>query len=281
MSILYTFVLEQYVIAYFWLITCIYAICTNKQDELVLAGAGGTLLTSLLLTFWIPKEFSFKKLGKYILNLVKVGVVFGYLILLFGRLDSILPKTIKVKKEVFSNFVDKNVDEKEDIESNKFKQYTIFIKNCFVSPKTIEITRGDIQSDYHFQAIHMENAKKYDVVGISIFILSLLGFVVSRKEKISQIAGVWIIFSLAILGFIGWGSKENGLILYILYFGWAFLTLIFQLLKYIFEKIKSKYLIEIAIICLIVLCVVGNYGGVKDLLNFAFKNYPANIILIK
>ncbi len=275
MSILYTFVIEQYVIGYFWLITCIYAICNKKQDSFVLAGAGGTLLTSLLLAFWIPKDFSFKKFGKYILNLVKVGLVFIYLFFIFGRYDTIMPEMLEKKQKLFTEFSGDDEDKTKVDWDGKLKQYTTFVENCFITPKMEQLTRGD-GKDYIYQAIHVKEVKNYSYIGISIFAIAILGFIVSRKEKISQIALAWALFSLVLLGIIGWGSGENGMILYILYFGWAFLTLIYQLLIKICEKLKFKYILNVATVILILVCVIGNYKGVMDLRGFAINNYPAS-----
>ena len=273
MSILYTFSLEQYAVAYFWLIVCIYAICNNKQDELVIAGAGGTLLTSLLLAFWIPKDISLKKLKDYVLKLIKVGIVFGCLVCIFGRIDVIMPKNMKSKSKLFSSFVKVEEKNKNDTAlKSKLKQYTSFIKSCFISPDTVEVYKDNQVGKYN--SIQLQKVNGYSYLGILIFIIALIGLIVTRKEKISQLAGVWMFFSLMLLGTIGWGAKENGMILYILYFGWSFLVLIYQLIKAICEKIKLKYLLNFVTISLIIVCMICNYKGLKELLDFAITSYP-------
>ena len=274
MSILYTFVLEQYVVGYFWLIVCVYAICNNKQDSFVISGAGGTLLTSLFLALWVPKEFSFKKLKVYILNLIKIGLVFLYLFLIFGRFDAIMPETIETKQKLFTEFAGDDEEKKATLE-DKLKQYTVFVENCFKYPKSEQLTRVRGE-DYSFEAISVKPVKNYSYIGITLFALSLLGFILTRKEKISQIALAWVLFSFTLLGIIGWGSGENGMILYILYFGWSFAVLIYQLIKTICEKIKIKYLLTTVTVILVLACLAINYKGAIDLTTFGVNNYPAS-----
>ena len=53
-----------------------------------------------------------------------------------------------------------------------------------------------------------------------------------------------------ILCIIGWGTMENGLVLYSLYFAWAFLILIYKLLKRVFEKFNLEKAFRIIIIAI-------------------------------
>lgn len=265
MNFMYTFVMEQYVVAYFWLITCIYAICNGKQDEFIISATGGAIITNLFLSLWIPKEFSFKKLKKYIFDLIKIGVVFLYILLILGRLDVLVPKTLSDKTTLFVKFM--NAEELTFV--NKLQQYFEYIKNCFITPNT-EI-RG---SFFCPVSIQLKTINSFNFIGIGILVLSIIGFVVSRKEKLSQIAFSWVIFSCIILGILGWGAAENAMILYSLYFGWAFLVLLYQLVKWICSKIKFKYSLYIVTVLLIVLLVIFNIQGAKDLLEFAIINHP-------
>ncbi len=265
MNLLYVFSMEQYVIAYFWLITCIYTICNNKQEKLIVCAAGGSLVTSLFLSIWIPKNFSIKKIKKYILELITIGVIFLYLILIFGRLDIFIPKTLKNKTKDFATCMISS----ELTFENKLQQYSEYIKNCFLKP-SVEI-RGSYFCPF---SIQLKKIDTFNFIGILILILSILGFIVSRKEKLSKIALSWIIFSAVILGILGWGAVENGMILYSLYFGWAFLILIYQLINEICKKIKFKYAIHIVTIVLILIFATSNLLALKELFGFAITNYP-------
>lgn len=265
MNFMYTFIMEQYVIAYFWLITCIYAICNQKQDEFIISAAGGAIITNLFLSLWIPKEFSLKKIKKYIFDLIKIGIVFLYFILIFGRMDILVPKTLEDKTTLFVKFM----TTEELTFENKLEQYSEYIKNCFLTP-SVEIRA----SNFCPVSIQLRQIDSFNFIGIAIFILSLIGFIVSRKEKLSQIAFSWVIFSTIILGILGWGAAENAMILYSLYFGWAFLVLLYQLVKWVCSKTKFKYSLYIATILIIIILMIFNYQGVKELLEFAIINHP-------
>lgn len=266
MNLLFLFTMEQYIIAYFWLITLIYSICNQKQDSFVLSGAGGTLLTSLFLTLYIPQDFSIKKIKKYVLNLIKSGLSFLYFLLLFGRLDIFFLKTILFKKDIIGGFVDKEI-----LFIDKLNQYTEFIKNCFIKPE-IAITTNQF-SAISFQ---LDKIDSVNLIGIILLLLATLGFWISKKEKISQISFSWIIFSFVLLSIIGWGAVENGMILYSLYFGWSFLVLIYQMAKFICDKLKYKYLLEVITIIFIIILLSFNIPALQELLNFAFTYFAIN-----
>ena len=263
MNLLFLFTMEQYIIAYFWLITLIYSICNKKQDSFILSGAGGTLITSLFLTLYIPQDFSIKKLKEYILNLIKSGLSFLYFLFLFGRLDIFFLKTILFKKDIIGGFVDKEITL-----IDKLNQYTEFIKNCFIKPEIV-ITASQFSST----SFQLDKIISINFIGIILFIIAFIGFWVSKKEKISQISFSWITFSFFLLAIIGWGAVENGMILYSLYFGWAFLILIYQFIKSICNKLKYKYLLEILTIFLIIILLSFNIPALQELLNFTFTYF--------
>jgi len=73
--------------------------------------------------------------------------------------------------------------------------------------------------------------------------------------------------------FVGWGTQENGLILYSLYFGWAFLALIFQLVNAIEEKVKMPVLLPTTML-LSLLFLALNMKSFYDMLKFAVVYYP-------
>ena len=76
--------------------------------------------------------------------------------------------------------------------------------------------------------------------------------------------------AIIMLVILGWGTKENGLILYSLYFGWAYFVLIFQLLNNIF---KNNKVFKIAFIILILLMVIGYIPELFNIFKFAILNY--------
>ena len=87
---------------------------------------------------------------------------------------------------------------------------------------------------------------------------------------------VWNLGSMdaLLLLVIGWGSPENGMVLYSLYFSWAFFVLLFLLMDWIAEKGKMKLLVPAVSCVAAAALIVCNYHGMADLLAFATRYYP-------
>ena len=61
-----------------------------------------------------------------------------------------------------------------------------------------------------------------------------------------------LVITIVVLLIIGWGTVENGLVLYSLYFAWAYLSLYFLFLKKILKKERFLQIV-IIIRCIIML----------------------------
>ena len=73
---------------------------------------------------------------------------------------------------------------------------------------------------------------------------------------------------------LGCGTKENGLILNALYFGWAFLVLLFQLVEKIESKLNIKFLIPVVTMVAVIALLVINIPAILEMVNFAIIYYP-------
>jgi len=88
----------------------------------------------------------------------------------------------------------------------------------------------------------------------------------------SKVCLCWLLFSVILLLIIGYGTDENGLILYSLYFMWAFLSLMVLLINKLFKKIPFiEYGIYINAIGYMLYC---NIQTMIDIFNFGVKHYP-------
>lgn len=76
------------------------------------------------------------------------------------------------------------------------------------------------------------------------------------------------------LGLVGWGIRENGLMLYSLYFSWAFLVLLFFLANKIGEQMRFKCFLPVASIVGCVVLVILNIPAVSEMIRFAVSYYP-------
>ena len=111
-------------------------------------------------------------------------------------------------------------------------------------------------------------------LGVIILLLVIVSAIVNREKRSSLLAAGWVAFSAVLLLGMGWGTSENGLILYALYFGWAFLVLLFQLVEKIAEKLNMQFLVPVfSIGCAATLAVI-NIPAIMEMVRFAITNYP-------
>jgi len=109
-------------------------------------------------------------------------------------------------------------------------------------------------------------------LGVLLSAFAVFGFILNYKNTFAKICMFWILYSFLILCVIGWGTQENGLILYSLYFGWAYFSLIFIAIEKIFQKQKTmRYLIYSVLIG--VLAGI-NFWGIYDRIQFGIQYYP-------
>jgi len=195
------------------------------------------------------------------MDMIKYGLEFVALMLVFCRFDVLYNLSLKVTQ--LSAFTEKSLSL-----TDKLYQYTAFIKNCFFAPKAME----GIALEHISWQLNLETSMNF--IGVAIFALCIISTLVNRDKKSSLIAAGWICFSIVMLLCLGWGIRENGLILYALYFGWAYLVLIFQLVEKIETKMKTRILIPIfTAICVVIMAVV-NIPAILQMIQFAINYYP-------
>ncbi len=266
-TLLFSVMMEQYIVAYFWVVFVVYSyIVSKKASALSLSAAGGTLLTSLILiptTYKKEKAISGNELSFFITLIEKTALSFLMLLLVFGRIDVVL--SLSSKTTQLSNFAGG-----ESI-VGRINQYVSFVSSCFFAPQAIVDT-----TTYEHISWQLSNniVSNINLIGIVILVLCLVSFLVNRKNIMSKISILWVTFSALLLCVVGWGSAENGMILYSLYFGWAFVVLIFQLLEWLSKKLKLKFITPIISCLIVVTLLLFNYQGFRNLLTFAFTYYP-------
>lgn len=264
MQLLFMLMMEQYIVAYFWLVFCAYLIVEKKKpDPIVLWGAGGTMLTSLVLMPFTSDKSPVKDFKAWLMDMLKSGFGFIALMLAFFRFDVIYKLVSRI---VFlSRFTGKTVAFTE-----RLYQYIGFISDCFVAPDA-----GAITTAKNYAAWRLNPIDGVNLVGVLIIVLAVISAVWNRNKKSSLLAAGWIGFSVFMLLGFGWGTNENGLTLYTLYFGWAFLVLLFQLIEKIENKLNIRCLLPIITISMVVVLLVVNIPAMIEMVNFAIAHYPA------
>ena len=112
---------------------------------------------------------------------------------------------------------------------------------------------------------------KLIIIGVLLILLCILSYIINRNKKIVKISTFWILFSIFVLFIMGWGTQENGLILYSLYFGWAYLILLCELLENIIKKLNLKKYTKIIYILIIIFLYSYNLKEIHEMI-YSLKN---------
>lgn len=253
-SVLFTVMVEQYIIAFFWLMLLVDALLNREDITLPLCGAGGTLMTSLAMA---AMALEGKKLRQFAAEMIRCGVCFAVVLFLFCRFDLI--SDFLATREKLGTFMGTHVGTWDRI-----LQYLSFVSSCFLAPKAG--AAENLEGILSWQLLPVTNV---NWLGFGLLVLSGIGFVCSRRDRLCRIALYWVLFSAAVLVGIGWGTAENGLILYSLYFGWAFFVPICKLAV----KLPTFWRRAALGITMLELVLI-NGQGLAALIRFGIANYP-------
>lgn len=255
--LLFSVMMEQYIVGYFWLIVFIYKLIKEKKiDYLSFIAMSGCLLTNLIWTPFLAFSGIREKKKINVTKAVKGIAVFVFTMFLFMRFDDIFHFWEKL--ESFNEY-STGVSYKE-----KVLQFISFIRNCFMAPFASEIDG----------AWELNPVTSINFVGCIILLIALLGFWVSRHDILSKISFGWIVFSYIILVQFGWGTAENGLVLYSLYFAWAYTILAFRFFDCISRKIKSKYLFYMIALMGMIYIANINFDGISKIVETLQDDFP-------
>lgn len=259
---LFSLMMEQYIYACFWLSLAVFLFChRGKAEPIALLGAGGTMLTSLVLVPFMTGENPKKSFRQWFCTCSCIGITFLLLIFGVGRGDILVDLG---KMQAMESFLQIKLDY-----SQKWAQYSWFVRNIFLAPKAGPELEALGHASWQLLPI-----TSVSITGVLLFIASLACCVWGRKKRICQCCGGWILFSLLVLLVMGWGTTENGLILYSLYFGWAFLAAIFHGLCSIAEKTKLRWLVPVFGAAAVLLLIIVNVPEMERLIKFAAEFYP-------
>lgn len=261
--LLFGLMMEQYITAYFWLMCCVYSVCEQERSGcLTVWGASGTLLTSSAFFVFVPRRRPLAEFPKWLWELLRQGLGFLFFALSMGRLDVLF--TLQTKWESLMEFSGESV-----ALADRARQYTHFVRGCFGAPEA-----GADFASYAHASWQLKTPETACVAGVILIVLCAAGAAVSRGSKSTQIALGWCVFSALVLLWVGWGTQENGLILYALYFGWAFAVLLFRLVEWIAERLAPKFF-PAAAVCGALALWGTNLPALTALLEFAVLYYPA------
>lgn len=146
---------------------------------------------------------------------------------------------------------------------DRLKYYLYFVRSMFIAP----------EGYYYWEDAYVCFYRQiypyfYSMCGVICIILCVISFVVNHKQKVIKLSAIWVLFSFVILCLIGWGTAENGMILYSYYFIWPFVILI----AFLFKNLDNKvFFILICIVMIIMLFY--NYLELSKIITFGCERY--------
>ena len=257
-TLLFFFAIEQYIFSVFWVIVLVYTWHEKSEPRTMLyVAATGSLLTSGV---FFPLLFEEKGAKKAIRSLVSAGLLFFVVFVVFGRVP-MLNRTLQTARDLAS-FTGKSVGF-----GARALQFFSFVSSCFARPAA-----GLDLVTYPHPSYQMFAVGGINWAGVILLVLSLVSAVLHRKEARMRVFSLWAGFSVVLLLLVGWGSFETGMVLYTLYFSWAYMALLYALLGRLVPKNNTlRYCIAAAFI-LLLFCI--NLPGMFDLFRFAVAYYP-------
>lgn len=252
---LFSFVQEQYVFAFFYLILAIYVgyYHISKINYFYIA-AVGSLLTSGII---FPLITKFKNIKSWIYNVFKCFIAFLLTCILSGQILQFATTFEQIEK--ISNWSGKDV-----LFIDRINQFSNFIQSIFIAPSS------NIVINKQIPCFWLKEVTTVNIFGIIILILCIISFIINRKNKILKISFLWVLFSILLLCIMGWGSQENGMILYSLYFAWAYIVLLYSLFNKIIKNVKLKT-IFLFLVCLVFFSI--NLSTMLNIIAFGINYY--------
>lgn len=257
-TILFSINMEQYVFALFWLIMLVYSNLKKKDyKDFYYIAATGSMLTSGIMFPLLSYE---KNIKNWIKDMLRAFIKFFAFLSIFGQLPLILDSMSSINS--LMGFAGAKLGYPD-----KMLQFFNFVISCFIKPHA-----GINTTTYSHISYQLEPITTLNYIGISIFIIAILGFLLNYKNRFAKICMVWITYSFALLFLIGWGTVENGLILYTLYFAWAYISLVFMFIERVFKKYKI-FRYSIYSVALLFLLYI-NLPAIYEIIIFGIKYYP-------
>ena len=253
--LIFSIILEQYVIGLFYLILAVYYFFVSKERvNYLYIGSVGAMITSGIIFPLISKGKTFKK---WIQDVFKCFLAFISVFIISGQLPQLLLFVSRFK-ELTTSFALKLSF------TDKLYQFLNFVKATLIAPA------GHMKMIDSFPTYQLQEVKYISIAGLILLVLAVASYIVNRKNKFAKFSFLWIVFSIVLLLIVGWGTTENGLVLYSLYFSFAYLSLYFLLLKKI---LKNRKIFVAVTLLLIITVFILNINEITNIFRFAIKYY--------
>lgn len=258
-TLLFLLNMEQYIFSVFWLILLVWQFTsgeTEGRDTSWIAASGSILISGLSIvlvpTGGTPKQ-RFKDGALAIVKFALIG-------LLLGRAAMVM--TTAANLQFLLQFAGQKLPFLA-----RLMQYVRFVASCFVAPAS-----QMLRFDNGIAAYEQVAVTSWSIGGFVALAAAIAGFLLNRKNTYARICAAWVACSFLLLCVLGWGTSENGLLLYTLYFGWAFVSLVLLLVNRVFAKVRPLRLglLGAGILAL----AYANAIGIGDIIRFGLQYYP-------
>lgn len=260
-TLLFLLNMEQYIFSVFWLILLVWlSTCGEQADRSTTwVAAAGSILISGVSIVLVPRERAWKP---RVLEGARAILLFGLIGLLFGRAAMVMTTAANIQ------FLLQFAGEKLPFLA-RLMQYVQFVASCFVAPAA-EVIRYDSGMAV-YQTLEVTS---WSVGGLVCLAATAAGFLLNRKNAFARICAAWVVCSFLLLCVLGWGTNENGLVLYTLYFGWAFASLILLLIQRLFRRVRA---LRYSVLGAGVLALAYvNAAGIAAIIRFGLQFYPVS-----
>lgn len=255
-SLLFSLMMEQYILSVFWLLLFVYMAAEELPGRgMALVAASGSLLTSAAMLPVMWRRDGERPVRRALGQSLAAAGLGAFWIVCCMRLDVIL--NFGRGAEQIGKFMGESIPLMQ-----RLWQYLAFAAGCFVAPD------AGMTPALGWPSWQLLPAESVTPDGVAVLAMCVVGLVVGRRDRLVQISGWWCLFSALLLLGLGWGTAENGLILYGLYFSWAFYVLFRRVLIPSGRwQTAVDWLLALALLAL-------NIPGMSALLRFAAEYYP-------
>ena len=258
-TLLFLLNMEQYIFSVFWLILLVWQFTsgeTEGRDTSWIAASGSILISGVSIVLVPTGETWKQRLKDGALAILK----FALIGLVLGRAAMVM--TTAANLQFLLQFAGQKLPFLA-----RLMQYVRFVSSCFVAPaaRMLRFENG-------FAAYEQLEVTSWSVGGFAVLAAAIAGFLLNRKSVYARICAAWVACSFLLLCVLGWGTSENGLVLYTLYFDWAFVSLLLLLINRVFAKVRPlRYgLLGAGILAL----AYANALGIADIIRFGLLYYP-------
>ena len=284
-QIVYPFIIEQFIFGAFTLVAALFLASRQMHGDKALAVACGMNVPSFFLAPFMSRIFykgpktqaetcnkhflaRKKNYTDFALDMLKVGLWIGFLLVLFSRQHLFL--------QAISYYFDPNIT--THIQSfsggtlnEKFFAFTYSVRDYFIFPHWKAHGPNGVVSAVAHSSI--------SIIGVIIFALTILSIIVNYKNIFAWACFVWIAVSTFLFVGMGMGVPRSEIFLYAPYFGWAYIALLFlgfyQITQWLNRRwSKANYVAYGLLGVAILVLFIYNFVNLVEIIDFGTRNYP-------